>query len=157
MADDTRMDQIRAAQDCACLNLRKAARAITQVYDSAIEPSGMRATQFSVLQTISLSDGAPMMRVARLLGMDRTTLTRNLAPLEREGWVRSEPGPDRRERTLALTRSGRAALERAKPLWQAAQTKIVARIGAAQWEALRGGLDALVAATQESAPAQGER
>jgi len=71
-----------------------------------------------------------------------------LAPLERRGWVRSEPGPDRRERTLALTRSGRAALERAKPLWQAAQGRIVERIGAAQWQALRGGLDAIVGAAE---------
>lgn len=143
---DTRSAEIQAAQSCACLNLRKAARAITQAYDAAIEPSGMRATQFSLLQAISLADGAPMTRVARILGMDRTTLTRNLAPLERQGWVRSEPGPDRRERTLALTRSGRAALERAKPLWQAAQDRIVGRIGVAQWQALRGGLDALIGA-----------
>jgi DNA-binding MarR family transcriptional regulator len=149
--DDTHMAQIRSAQDCTCFNLRKAARAITQVYDAAIEPSGMRATQFSVLQVISLSDGAPMMRVAQRLGMDRTTLTRNLAPLERSGWVRSEQGPDRRERTLSLTRSGRAALDRAKPLWQAAQDRIVGKIGAAQWQALRGGLDALVSAAQEGA------
>jgi DNA-binding MarR family transcriptional regulator len=141
---ETKSAEIQAAQACTCLNLRKAARAITQAYDAAIEPSGMRATQFSLLQAIGFSDGAPMTRVARILGMDRTTLTRNLAPLERQGWVRSEPGPDRRERTLALTRNGRTALERAKPLWQAAQDRIVGKIGAAQWQALRGGLDALV-------------
>jgi DNA-binding MarR family transcriptional regulator len=140
-----------AAQACACLNLRKAARAITQAYDAAIEPSGMRATQFSVLQVIAFAEDAPMSRVARILGMDRTTLTRNLGPLEERGWVRSERGPDRRERTLALTRSGRAALERATPLWQAAQARIVGRIGAAQWNDLRGGLDALVAVAQEGA------
>ncbi|HEX2116964.1 MAG TPA: MarR family winged helix-turn-helix transcriptional regulator [Alphaproteobacteria bacterium] len=151
------MAAAKAAQDCACFNLRKAARAITQMYDAAIEPSGMRATQFSVLQVISLSDGAPMMRVAQRLGMDRTTLTRNLAPLERLGWVRSEPGPDRRERTLALTRSGRSALERAKPFWQAAQERIIGKIGAAQWQALRSGLDALVAAAQEGASAPAKR
>jgi DNA-binding MarR family transcriptional regulator len=154
--DSARTTEIKAAQDCVCLNLRKAARAITQAYDSVMEPSGMRATQFSVLQVISLADGAPMMRVARLLGMDRTTLTRNLAPLERQGWVRSAPGPDRRERTLALTRSGRAALDRARPLWQAAQTRMVGRIGAAQWQALRGALDALSAAAQKGASRRGD-
>ena len=148
--DEAKAAAVQAAQACACLNLRKAARAITQVYDAAIEPSGMRATQFSLLQAISLADGAPMARIARILGMDRTTLTRNLAPLERRGWVRSEPGPDRRERTLGLTRNGRAALERAKPLWQAAQDRIISRIGAAQWQALRGGLDALVGAAETS-------
>jgi DNA-binding MarR family transcriptional regulator len=143
--------EIQAARACICLNLRKAARAITQAYDAALESSGMRATQFSVLQVIGFAEGAPMTRVAQLLGMDRTTLTRNLAPLERQGWVRSEPGPDRRERTLALTRHGRAALERAKPLWHEAQERIVCRIGAGQWQALRSGLDALVDAAKEGA------
>jgi DNA-binding MarR family transcriptional regulator len=148
---------IQRARACACLNLRKAARAITQAYDAALEPSGMRATQFSVLQVIGFAEGAPMTRVAQLLGMDRTTLTRNLAPLERQGWVRSEPGPDRRERTLALTRHGRAALERAKPLWREAQERIVGRIGAGQWQDLRSSLEALVDAAKEGAPEDADR
>jgi DNA-binding MarR family transcriptional regulator len=149
--------EFQAVRACACFNLRKAARAITQAYDAALAPSGMRATQFSVLQVVGFAEGAPMTRVAQLLGMDRTTLTRNLTPLEKLGWVRSEPGPDRRERTLELTRSGRAALERAKPLWQAAQDRIVSRIGAVQWQALRGGLDALVGAAQEGTAAESGR
>jgi DNA-binding MarR family transcriptional regulator len=141
------------AQSCACFNLRKAARAVTQMYEAALEPSGIRATQLSVLVALSLTERAPLSRVADALLMDRTTLTRNLRPLERRGWVRTERGPDRRERYLVLAATGRAALDRALPLWEKAQGRIVEQIGRARWNALRGELDAVIAAAQPSAAA----
>ena len=120
-----RPDPADAARNCACFNLRKAARAVTQLYEAALAPSGIHATQFSVLTALALVDSAPLSRVADGLVMDRTTLTRNLRPLVRRGWVRIEAGDeDRRERYLSLTRSGRAALDRALPLWQQAQARL---------------------------------
>jgi DNA-binding MarR family transcriptional regulator len=150
---DRRPTPADAARDCACFNLRKAARAVTQIYEAALAPTGIHATQFSVLVALAVADGAPLSRVADGLVMDRTTLTRNLRPLERRGWVRIEAGEDRRERNLSLTRSGRAALERALPLWQQAQARLHEQLGDARWTRLRADLQALVATAQEAATA----
>jgi len=150
-----RPDPSDAARDCACFNLRKAARAVTQLYEVALAPSGIRATQFSVLVALALVDGAPLSRVAEGLVMDRTTLTRNLRPLKRRGWVRIEAGEDRRERNLSLTRSGRAALDRALPLWQQAQARVLAHVGGARWAGLQRDLQGLVAMAQGAGVAGG--
>jgi DNA-binding MarR family transcriptional regulator len=143
-------DPAEVARNCACFNLRKAARAVTQLYEAALEPTGMKATQMSVLVALSLAERAPLNRVAEGLVMDRTTLTRNLRPLERRGWVRIEPGEDRRERTLSLTRSGRAALEQAMPLWRQAQARMLEQVGDARWAGLLADLHGLVAAAREA-------
>ena len=148
-------DPADAARDCACFNLRKAARAVTQLYEAALAPSSIHATQFSVMVALALVDGAPLSRVADGLVMDRTTLTRNLRPLQRRGWVRIEAGEDRRERNLSLTRSGRAALERALPLWQQAQARLHEQIGDARWTRLLADLPGLVATAQEATAAGG--
>jgi DNA-binding MarR family transcriptional regulator len=149
-----RPDPADAARDCTCFNLRKAARAVTQLYEAALAPSGIHATQFSVLVALAVADGAPLSRVADGLVMDRTTLTRNLRPLARRGWVRIEAGEDRRERSLSLTRSGRAALERALPLWQQVQTRLHKQIGDARWVRLLADLQGLVTTAQKAAAAE---
>ncbi len=84
------------AETCACLNVRKAARAVTQLYDEVLQPSGLRATQFNLLVAIALAGEAPVTRLADALVMDRTTLTRNLKPLESQGLITIEAGTDRR-------------------------------------------------------------
>jgi len=144
-----------AVRDCACFNLRKAARAVTQLYEEVLAPSGVLATQFSILVALAVADGAPLSRVAEGLVMDRTTLTRNLRPLARRGWVRIEVGEDRRARTLGLTRSGHAALERALPLWQQAQTRLQEQLGGARWARMRTDLQSLVTTVQKDATAGG--
>ena len=149
-------DPTDAARDCACFNLRKAARAVTQLYEAVLAPTGIHATQFSVLVALALADGAPLSRVAEALVMDRTTLTRNLRPLARRGWVRIEAGEDRRERNLSLTRSGRAALERALPLWQQAQVRLHEGLGDARWERLLADLPSVVTTAQEATAADGQ-
>jgi DNA-binding MarR family transcriptional regulator len=148
-------DPAELARNCACFNLRKAARAITQLYDAALAPSGIRATQLSVLVALALVEQAPLSRVAEQLVMDRTTLTRNLRPLERRGWVRIEVGEDRRKRSLRLTKSGRAALERALPFWERAQAHVLKRFGDARWAELLTSLHGLVATTQAATVADG--
>ena len=127
---------VEAATDCACLNFRKASRVVTQIYDAALEPAGLRATQFSLLVATHLASHATISRIAADLGMDRTTLTRNLKPLSRAGLLEVARGGDRRTRQVALTGGGRAALTKALPLWQKAQSQVVEELGADRWSRL---------------------
>jgi DNA-binding MarR family transcriptional regulator len=119
--------------NCACFNIRKAARKITQDYDRALVPARLLATQFSLLAVLAGEgkDGLPMTRLAHRLGMDRTTLTRNLRRVERAKWVAVRIGEDPRERLVALTASGRKKLAHALPYWQAAQHRTAKRLGRA--------------------------
>lgn len=119
--------------DCACLNLRMAARAVTQMYDEALRPSGLKATQFSVLAAVANVGPASMTRIAGALVMDRTTLTRNLQPLLDQGLVKAGKAEDGRQRTISITAQGRATLARALPLWRNAQDQIVGGLGFARW------------------------
>jgi DNA-binding MarR family transcriptional regulator len=106
---------------CTCFNLRKASRAVTQKFDEILKPSGLLVTQFTVLVAVAMSEAKTINELAEILVMDRTTLTRNLKPLEREGWLKIEPGQDRRTRIVRLTDDGKATLTKALPLWKQAQ------------------------------------
>src|SRR6478672_9045556 len=94
-------------RDCLCLASRKAARAITQVYERHLRSHGLRATQFTILTTLMVMGEAPVGTLAKFLGMDRTTLTRNLALLEDKGWIRTRTDDtDTRIHLLTATRAG---------------------------------------------------
>ncbi|MGP1373756.1 MAG: MarR family winged helix-turn-helix transcriptional regulator [Almyronema sp.] len=121
---------------CACFNLRKATRVITQHFDESLKPSGLLITQFTILVAVALAKSATMNELAQNLVMDRTTLTRNLKPLERQGWLKSEPGSDRRTRVISLTQAGEAILAIALPLWQQAQKNVEQTLGQAHWQTL---------------------
>ncbi|SRR5260221_4620640 len=114
---------------CVCLNVRQAARAVTQLYDGVLRPSGLRAPQVGLLSAIAMAGETTVTRLAEGLIMDRTTLTRNLKPLESHGLIAIESGEDRRTRVVRVTESGRQALTVALPLWQAAQEQVVTRLG----------------------------
>lgn len=135
--------------NCACFNLRRAARQVTRTYDRAMKPTGLQATQFTLLSVLSGSPddcGVAMNDLAGRLGMDRTTLTRNLAPAERAGWVAVSPGADRRERRVSLTSAGRAKVDAAMPHWRAAQRAVLKQLGSsdlARLIALSRRLDAI--------------
>lgn len=118
-----------AAAGCACAHLRRAARLVTQLYDGALRPSGLRATQFTLLMATHHLEPAPLTRLARIVAMDRTTLTRNLEPLEAQALIRTRTGGDRRVREVSLTDRGRDALARALPLWERAQARVTRRLG----------------------------
>ena len=109
---------------CHCLAARRRARAVTRHFEARLRPHGLRATQFSILAALALAGPTPMGELARLLGLERTTLTRGALLLERDGWVRNDSSPDGRERPLRLTASGRRKLESAYPAWKAAQDSI---------------------------------
>ena len=132
--DDTQMQQ--SAMDlstCTCANLRKAARVVTKVYDVALQPSGLKATQFTVLATLAKRGDAPLTRLAEVLVMDRTTLTRNLKPLVRRGLIRIEQEADQRVRKVSLTTNGQNLLDAARPGWEQAQSRIVESLGHGRW------------------------
>lgn len=133
---------LTVASECTGHGLRKAARALSRLYDEALAPAGVRGTQFDLLVALSLAQGAPVARVAEELGLDRTTLTRNLGPLERDGLVESVPDDDRRVRRLRLTERGHDVLADALPRWERAQHKVVAALGKNRWRELMDGLRA---------------
>jgi DNA-binding MarR family transcriptional regulator len=118
----------RAARDveanCLCTKLRKASRAVTQRYDEALAPTGIRSTQFSVLVALAHAPEVPLSRLAQALVMDRTTLTRNLSPLIRDGLVEERPAADGRVRLFALTARGKKTFEAALPAWKVTQAQM---------------------------------
>ena len=130
--------------NCLCLNVRKAARAITRVYDEAIQPTGLRATQLSILFMLSLRGEMPISELAQRLVMDRTTLSRNLRPLEKEGLVSVAHGSDRRMRIVELTPNGQEILEEARPFWAQVQRRFAEHMGGEQWERMLADLRSVI-------------
>jgi DNA-binding MarR family transcriptional regulator len=126
-----------AAAGCFCLASRQAARKITRLYDGVMRKSGVRSTQFTILSQLMLRGELPIGRLANLLGMERTTLTRNLAPLEERKWISIKTGDDPRSRMLAITASGRAAVRRGFPFWAQAQEEVGKLLGADGQSALK--------------------
>ena len=121
---------------CACANLRRAERVVTRYYDAVLRPSGLHATQFTLLQALNLASGISQKQLAGLLEIDSTTLTRTLAPLRRKGWLHSEAGADRRELRLSLTAAGKREYKRALPYWQSAQNGLEQALGKPNWNHL---------------------
>jgi len=126
-----------AAAGCFCLASRQAARRITRLYDSCMQESGIRATQFTILSQLMLRGEMPVGRLAGLLGMERTTLTRNLALLEAQKWISTRPGEDPRARMTAITAQGRGAVRRSFPYWSKAQAEAGKLLGADGQAALK--------------------
>jgi len=126
---------------CSCAALRRVARRATQVYDHALRPAGIRVTQYSLLSNLAEAGGLSVTELAERLEMDRTTLTRNLRPLQAAGWARLAPGPDRRSRAVEITGEGRRILEAARPLWQEAERAFRRTLGREQAAELRRLLD----------------
>ena len=126
----------QAGSTCACFNLRKTSRVITQHFDEVLKPSGLLATQFTILVALAMAKSATINELAEMLVIDRTTLTRNLRPLEREGWSKSEPGQDQRTRVITLAPKGAAVLAKALPLWQQAQSTVEEALGQQRWNTL---------------------
>jgi DNA-binding MarR family transcriptional regulator len=130
---------------CNCTALRKATRRVSQLYDSALEPCGLRTTQRAILNHIARAGTPPLGELAEALVMDRGALTHNLKPLERDGLVDISVDPDdRRNRLVGLTAAGRAKLAESEPLWKRAQQRFEAGFGAAKSASLRKALEYLV-------------
>jgi DNA-binding MarR family transcriptional regulator len=122
------------ASHCHATALRKASRRLTQLYDDALEPCGLRSTQFAILAELSHQATSPTLaELAQALVMDRSSLGHNLRPLERDGLIELQEGEeDRRRRHIVLTRAGKSKVAAAKRLWLAAQERFTATFGEAQ-------------------------
>jgi DNA-binding MarR family transcriptional regulator len=138
------MDLTTLINDCACLKVRTAARAVTRLYDDAFRPLGLRATQLSVLLGVALGQAVSIASVSRMLGMDRSTLTRNLRPLEQKGLVALGPEGHHRSRTLSITSKGERLVRKALPLWERTQQKLREQLKKPHWTNFHAELDHLI-------------
>jgi DNA-binding MarR family transcriptional regulator len=124
------------ALPCMCGTLRRASRALTQFYEEALRHLGLRSSQFTILQALSLGGEMTQGGLGEILAMDSTTLTRTLSIMRRHGWIAERRGDDRRERWLGLTKSGGGQLKRALPLWEETQTRLRRQLGDRAWQSL---------------------
>ncbi len=118
---------------CVCNTLRMVTRAVTQLYDDVLRPSGLRVTQFSILATIARMGEANLKQLEDTLAIDQTTLTRSLSLLARDGVIERVSHPDGRVKAMRLTSKGRRTLEKAWPLWAQAQAKVLRGLGTKAW------------------------
>jgi DNA-binding MarR family transcriptional regulator len=121
---------------CTCARLRRATRALTQLYDDAMAPAGLRVTQFSLLSTLAREGPIAISALASRQLLDRTALSRNLDPLLGKGLVEVVRGRDARTKEVAISRKGSAALRTAEPYWMRVQKEVTQRVGADKLDAL---------------------
>ena len=143
-------EAVEMGKSCVCFTTRKAARYITQLYDDILKPTGIRSTQLALLTTIRILGPVSIKKMARSVAMDRSTLARNLKPLERQGLIRIGPGKDLRERIVSLTKLGIKKWMEASPLWEKAQTHIKNTMGQDDLDVLFSNLSQLVSLTRKA-------
>jgi DNA-binding MarR family transcriptional regulator len=136
------------ALPCACANLRRAARAVTQSYEAALRGTGLRVTQCSLLQALHLLGPRSQGVLGDLLAIDSTTLSRTLRPLARAGLIRATRGKDRRAVRWALTAAGKRRLLRVLPAWERAQARLKDRLRPEHWRMLLEDLAVVAAAAR---------
>lgn len=125
-----------SVENCTCFNIRRVSRVITQFFNAEVRRHGMRPTQTPILRALQAKNGWSMAELSEWLGMERTTLLRNLRPLQREGLVRATGAGRGGHVELEITEKGRAALAKTFPAWRAAQDKVVATLGKERWSAI---------------------
>ena len=125
---------------CACANLRRAARAVTRIYNQQLRGTGLEVTQYTLLMALSTTADMTQGELGRLLALDTTTLTRMLRPLQKHGWIAAKAGDDRRQRLLRLTLSGREKLRQSRPYWERAQEYFRRGLGSEVWRQMGGWL-----------------
>jgi len=121
---------------CMCSSVRRAARALTQLYELELRPLGLRSTQFTILQVLLRAGEVSQGQLGKMLAMDSTTLTRTLDIMLRQGWVAERRGEDRRQRWLRIAKAGRAELGRALPVWEKVQAQLNRELGEQSWKQL---------------------
>ena len=123
--------------ECACDDLRKATRTVTRMYEDFLRDEGLNITQFSLLSVIRAGKELSVSTLGRDMGLDRTSITRALAPMERDGLIHSRPGADKRIRIVSVTNKGRKLVEDAALKWRQAQEALMQTIGEDRWRAMR--------------------
>jgi DNA-binding MarR family transcriptional regulator len=134
-----------SVQNCTCFNVRRISRVITQFFDAEVRRHGIRPTQMPILGALRAKNGWGMAQLSEWLGMERTTLVRNLRPLQRDGLVRAKGGGRGGHVNLEITEKGRAALSKMLPAWRSAQDKVVAILGRKRWSTILSDLEGVAA------------
>jgi DNA-binding MarR family transcriptional regulator len=144
-SDELSWDATRHVREtCLCIRVQRAARALARYFDEALRPAGLTPGQFSLLVALNQAEPPIMSEVSAALAMDRTTLTANLKPLERDGLVKiAVDQKDKRSRRLIITAKGRAALKAAFPIWKAAHAALDSTVGVTRVDRLRADLRAI--------------
>ena len=130
-----------AVENCVCFNLRWVTRAVTQFYDAEMRRHGIRPTQGSILTSLNSKDSWNMAELSDWLGMERTTLVRNLRPLQRDGFVEVVGGGRGNRVELSITTKGRKQIEKLTPAWKSAQSAVVKTLGEKRWSAILSDLE----------------
>ena len=141
--------ELEALMGCVCFNTRNAARAVTRFYDDALASTGLKVTQLAILLVIRVNGAVTMQTLAATLGLNPSTLTRTLQPLDNGGFLQIEEGADRRKREVVLSAKGHRTLEQAFELWEQAQRDIRKRLGAARHDRIVGDMLALTTALKK--------
>jgi DNA-binding MarR family transcriptional regulator len=128
---------------CAAFNFRRTARAVTRLYDDALQPTGLRSTQFAILVAVKKKEPIAIGELGLVLGIDRTTMTRNLRLLKKQGLLTVSKRAEKRQRFVSMTRKGLETLERAVPVWRELQARFVNTMGVEYWRDLRNELERL--------------
>ena len=126
----------KIALPCMCASVRRASRVLTQIYDRAMRPLGLRSTQFSILQALSKTGNILQGDLAEFLALDNTAMTRAVQLLRKRAWIKVVQGKDRRERWLSLSKSGEAELARLQSAWETVQRDVHLRLGEKRWNNL---------------------
>jgi len=142
------MSEREILKACAGHRVRTAARAVTRAYDEELRPTGLRAPQLAVLVATVAYDSLSITALAEAMGMDRTTLVRNLRPLESKGLIAIGPEGRWRSRALKITKKGRSRLLEALPFWRNAQQTLHSKLGDRGWDRVLASLDDLTRVTQ---------
>ena len=132
---------LSAVENCTCFNLRRVARVITQCFDTVLRRCGLRITQTTILSALQVRSGRGMAELSDWMGVERTTLVRNLRPLQREGLIKLSRGGRGGRVALAITPKGRAALSKMLPGWGSAQEKVIVILGEKRWSAILSDLE----------------
>ncbi len=130
-----------AMENCVCFNLRRVTRVVTQFFDAEMRRHGIRPTQWAILQALDAKENWSMADLSGWLGMDRTTLVRNLRPLQRDGLIQSTGGGHGSRVELSITAKGREKIKEAVPAWRAAQSAAIDTLGQQRWSAVLSDLE----------------
>lgn len=142
---------LTSVQNCACFNVRRVSRVITQFFDAEVRRRGLRPTQSPILRALRAKDGWSMAELSEWLGMERTTLLRNLRPLQRDGLVRAKGAGRGGQVRVEITGKGRTALAKVQPAWRSAQDKVVAILGEERWSEIINDLKDVATKLKEQA------
>jgi len=133
----------RTGQACVGFNVRKASRLLGQIYDQAFKPVGLKGTQFSLLMAVAGNQDATIGELSQQLGIERSTLSRNVFILQKKGLVTIQEGEDRRQQRISITDSGVSVLRKALPLWQEVQERLAGELGEERIKSLLEDLQSL--------------